>query len=74
MEIFFKIVSLKGSNNSKPLTSGSIGIFISANNTANFNFDKAQYDLELVSGSGDFPHVERILQGRIKLSKEITKD
>ena len=66
-------LSLKGSNNSKPLTSGSIGIFISANNTANFNFDKAQYDLELVSGSGDYPIVHRILQGKIKLSKEITK-
>ena len=37
---------------------------------ANFNFDKAQYDLELVSGSGDYPIVHRILQGKIKLSKD----
>ena len=59
---------------SKPLESGSIGVFISAKHTSNFDFDKAQYDLELVSGSGTNPIVYRILEGKIKLSKEITKD
>ena len=69
-------LSLLGSvaaGQNKPMSSGSIGIYVSAHNTANFNFDKAQYDLELVSGSGDYPIVHRILQGKIKLSKEITK-
>ena len=36
-----------------------------------FNFTQAVYDLEIVSGS-DFPVVTRILEGVIKLSKEVT--
>tara|TARA_R110001592_G_scaffold180587_1_gene423018 strand:+ start:662 stop:1057 length:396 start_codon:yes stop_codon:yes gene_type:complete len=64
-------LNFKGSNNVNPLSSGSIGVFISANSSSAFNFTQAVYDLEIVSGS-DFPVVTRILEGVIKLSKEVT--
>jgi len=41
---------------------------ISAANTAALDFDNAVYDLELVAGSV----VDRIMQGRVALDKEIT--
>ena len=41
---------------------------ISAANTATFDFDNAVYDLEIVAGSV----VDRIMQGRVALDKEIT--
>lgn len=56
-----------------PTTSGSIGIYISAASSSLFSFDKAFYDLEIVSGSGACEKVVRLLQGRIKLSKEVTR-
>ena len=43
-------------------------ISMSATNTAALSFDHAVYDLELVSGSV----VDRIIQGRVKLAKEVT--
>ena len=55
-----------------PTTSGSIRVFISSDSSSQFNFNKAYYDLELVSGS-QYPVVNRILEGRIKLSKEVTR-
>jgi hypothetical protein len=55
-----------------PSTSGSIGISISALSSSAFTFDQAYYDLEIVSGSGNCEVVNRILQGKIKLSKEVT--
>lgn len=55
-----------------PKSSGSIGVFISAASSSAFNFDQAYYDLEIVSGSGDCAYVTRILEGKIKLSKEVT--
>ena len=61
-------LSLSGSSNQNPPTSGSIGIFISAASSSNFTFSEARYDLELVSGS----YVTRLLQGKVKLSKEVT--
>lgn len=64
-------LNLSGSLGTKPLTSGSIGIFISANSSSAFNFDEASYDLEIASGS-TYPIVTRVLEGKIKLSKEIT--
>jgi hypothetical protein len=36
------------------------------------NFDTAIYDLDIISGSGDCPVVNRILEGKVKLSKEVT--
>ena len=61
-------LNLSGSLGNNPLSSGSIGIFISAASSSAFNFNEAKYDLEVVSGS----YVTRLLEGRIKLSKEVT--
>jgi hypothetical protein len=52
--------------------SGTVGIFISAASTSVVNFDTAYYDLELVSGSTN-PIVTRLIQGTVKLSKEVTR-
>ena len=56
-----------------PKSSGSIGVYISAVSTSLFTFDKAFYDLEIVSGSGACQYVTRLIQGKIKLSKEVTR-
>ena len=61
-----------GNNASKPLTSGSIGIFISYTTSSNLSFSKAVYDLEIVSGSGTGTVVTRLVQGKVNLSKEVT--
>ena len=61
-------LNLSGSSGTTPLTSGSIGIFISAASSSNFTFTEAKYDLEMVSGS----YVTRLLEGKVKLSKEVT--
>ena len=55
-----------------PKSSGSIGVFISAASSSAFTFDRAHYDLEIYSGSGNCTRVDRILEGRVKLSKEVT--
>jgi hypothetical protein len=56
-----------------PKTSGSIGIYISAASSSLFSFSDAVYDLEIVSGSGSGQTVTRILEGKVKLSKEVTR-
>ena len=61
-----------GNNASKPLTSGSIGIFISHTTSSNLSFSSAFYDLEIVSGSGNTATVTRLVQGKVNLSKEVT--
>ena len=65
-------LNMSGSNSANPPTSGSIGIFISAASSSLLDFTNAVYDLEIASGSGNCAHVTRILQGNIKLSKNIT--
>ena len=65
-------LNMSGSNSANPPTSGSIGIFISASSYSLLDFTNAVYDLEIASGSGNCAHVTRILQGNIKLSKNIT--
>ena len=62
-------LNLNGLANNQPLTQGKIGIYISAVKTAAFNFDTAVYDLELVNGL----EVIRLIQGTIKLSREVTR-
>jgi hypothetical protein len=52
--------------------SGSIGIYIASCTSSLFTFDQAVYDLDIISGSGVCPVVNRILEGKIKLSKEVT--
>tara|TARA_R100000458_G_C8277595_1_gene253166 strand:+ start:4477 stop:4860 length:384 start_codon:yes stop_codon:yes gene_type:complete len=61
-------LNLSGSNGTTPLASGSVGVVISAASSSNFTFDEALYDLEMVSGS----IVTRLLQGKVKVSKEVT--
>ena len=61
-------LNLSGSNGTTPLSSGSIGVFISATTSSAFTFTEARYDLEMVSASV----VTRLLEGKIKLSKEVT--
>ncbi len=56
-----------------PPSSGSIGVMISAISSSLFSFDKAHYDIELISGSGASQHIIRLLQGKVKLSKEVTR-
>ena len=62
-------LNFSGSNGSTPLTSGSIGIYISAVSSSNFTFNTARYDLEITSGSV----VTRILEGQVNLSQEVTR-
>jgi hypothetical protein len=62
-------LNFNGSTGTKPLTSGSIGVYISAVSSSAFNFAKAKYDLEITSGS----IVTRLLQGTVSLSKEVTR-
>ena len=61
-----------GNPASKPLSSGSIGIYISHATSSNLTFANAVYDLELISGSGNSAVVTRLIQGKVNLSKEVT--
>lgn len=56
-----------------PKTSGSIGIYISAATSSQFTFNEAYYDLEIYSGSLANQYVIRLLEGKIKLKKEVTR-
>jgi len=64
-------LNFSGSDGLNPPTSGTIGIFISANSSSLLNFNEASYDLELATGS-EFPIVTRLLEGNVKLSKNVT--
>jgi hypothetical protein len=61
-----------GLSASKPLTSGSIGVYISAASSSALTFTEASYDLEIVSGSGNCAVVTRLVEGKVTLSKEVT--
>ena len=62
-------LNFSGSNGTTPVTSGSIGIFISAASAAAFTFTTARYDLEITSASV----VTRLLEGQVSLSQEVTR-
>jgi hypothetical protein len=51
--------------------SGAIGIFIASCTSSQFTFNEAAYDLDVISGS-DCPIVNRIIEGKVKLSREVT--
>jgi hypothetical protein len=51
--------------------SGTIGIYIASCTSSQFTFNEAAYDLDVISGS-NCPVVNRILEGKVKLSKEVT--
>jgi len=61
-------LNMSGSAGNISPVSGTIGVYISAASSSLFDFSEAKYDLEIVSGST----VTRILEGNVKLSKEIT--
>jgi len=66
-------INMSGSNGTTPPTSGSVGIYISAATSSMLDWDgNAYYDLEVYSGSNDCEYVVRLLQGKVRLSKEIT--
>lgn len=62
-------LNFSGSNGTTPVSSGSVAIVISAASSSLFTFDNAKYDLELTNGNV----VTRILEGNIKLNKEVTR-
>ena len=65
-------LNLSGSTGLLPPTSGTIGVIISAHSSSLLDFDRAVYDLEIASGSGDCVIVNRIIEGNVKLIKEVT--
>ena len=62
-------LNLNGSDGITPLTSGSVGIYISAYSSSLLNFTEAYYDLEMVNGR----EVTRLLEGKVRLSKNVTR-
>jgi hypothetical protein len=62
-------INLSGSNFQTPLQSGSLAIYISAHSSSLLNFGEAYYDLEMVNGN----EVTRLLEGKVKLSKNVTR-
>jgi len=66
-------LNLSGSDGSTPLSSGSIGIYISAHSSSLLDFDKARYDLELITINNNCATVTRVLEGQVRLSREITQ-
>ena len=69
-DVSCSIVETSGST-----TYGTVRMQLNHEDTAALSFDTAVYDLEIASGSltnAETRYVERILQGRIKLDKEVT--
>ena len=64
-------LNFRRSEGLNPPTSGTIGIFISAESSSLLNFNEAVYDLELATGS-EFPIVTRLLEGQVRLSLNVT--
>ena len=62
-------INLSGSNFVTPLQSGSMAIYISADTTTDLDFNEAYYDLEMVKQNT----VTRLLEGKVKLSKNVTR-
>jgi hypothetical protein len=67
-------ISMSGSAPYKPPTSGSLGIYIASCTSSMLDFGDAVYDLEIFAPiDSDCPEVTRILQGPVRLSKEVTR-
>jgi hypothetical protein len=62
-------IGLTGTYGNYPLESGSIAIQISAESSEGLDFDNGYYDLELIKDE----YVVRVLEGRVKFSKNITR-
>lgn len=54
--------------------SGTIAITLSAASSSALNFSgEAVFDLEIYSGSGASQYVKRLIEGKVKLSREVTR-
>ena len=62
-------LNLSGSDGNTPVQSGSIGIVLSAYSSSLLDFSDAYYDLEIINGN----EVTRLLEGRVRLSKNVTR-
>ena len=62
-------LSILGTTGSNPAVSGTIELHIHHSSSSLYTFDQAVYDLEIQKDET----VTRLLQGRIKLSKEVTR-
>jgi hypothetical protein len=62
-------ISLNGTSGDEPFESGSIAIQIAAQSSEGLDFVNAYYDLELINEE----FVIRLLEGRVQLSKNITR-
>ena len=65
-------LNFSGSNGAIPPASGSIGVYISSTTSSLLNFNQAVYDLEIYSNATP-PVVTRLIEGNIRLSKEVTR-
>jgi hypothetical protein len=67
-------INMSGSSPYKPPTSGSLGIYIASCTSSMLDFGDAVYDLEIFAPINvDCPIVTKILQGPVRLSKEVTR-
>jgi hypothetical protein len=67
-------INMSGSAPYKPTSSGSLGIYISSCTSSMLSFGEAVYDLEVFAPiNSSCPVVTRILQGPVRLSKEVTR-
>lgn len=53
--------------------SGTLDITISAASSSMLSFNEAVFDLEIYSGSGASVYVKRLLEGGVKMSREVTR-
>ena len=58
-----------GLGNATSTHQSNLSVEISAAHTANYDFEKAFYDIEIQAGN----HVERVIEGSVTLSREITQ-
>ena len=66
-------LNLAGIDGLNPPSSGTIGVYISATTSSLFTFDTAKYDIELYNPVGNDIYTVRLLEGLVKLSKEVTR-
>lgn len=67
-------INMSGSTPYKPTASGSLGIYIASCTSSRLDFGDAVYDLEIFTPTNvSCPIVTRILQGPVRLSKEVTR-
>ena len=66
-------LNFSGSSGTKSPTEGCIGVFIAACTSSQLTFNQGLYDLELYSGSGECAFTIRLIQGTVKVSKEVTR-